>query len=252
MRLRDIVRLKEIINLRYIVTVSLLFLSIDSFSQYAEFKFGGDFYNCSAKFDSTKVTRVQLQNTFDYLWNAPFIYVATTPRKINEAPGSTAHAAEEIYSESIDKLETLEFVDDPFWSRIRDERITFYKSIRKLSLFTILAHSNPDTLLHYSPVDSTTIFYRDALIAGGETMLKAWVKLNEYKKSINGSPDRVQEKFDKQYNSPDRLKYAKVDLMTFGWFNNANHQLPHIDQSYIFNPEFERLFIEVDCQYDEP
>lgn len=115
-----------------------------------------------------------------------------------------------------------------------------------------MAYTNPDSLLKYDLVDSTCIYYRNALIAGGSTMIEAWVQLNEEQKSENGDPENVQKEFDAKYFSPQYLDYARIDLMIFGWWNHANHLLPHINPSYDYSKEFERLLIDHECECDEP
>jgi len=238
--------------LKRVIFLSLIFISIDSFSQYADFKYWKELCDCKAKFDSTKYTREQLQNTFDYLWWAPIIdsdATAWTLEQINEL--NIIDLRKEC-AERIDILKTLEFVDDTFWSQLIEERITYYESTCKLRELTILAYSNPDTLLHYDLVDSKCIYYRDALIDGGQTMIEAWIKLNNIKKSKNGNPEKVQQKFDKNFNSPHSLGYARLDIMKFGWWNSANHLLPHVNISYDFAGEFERLLADVNCECDEP
>jgi hypothetical protein len=106
--------------------------------------------------------------------------------------------------------------------------------------------------MSYSLVDSTCIFYRDALISGGQKMLDAWVVLNENLKKKNGDPEKLQRKFDEQFNSVNRLDYARLELMSFGWWSSANRLIFHIMDSGEFEAEFKKLFIKVKCECDEP
>jgi hypothetical protein len=164
-------------------------------------------------------------------------------------------SGEKITEEYLNKLEIyekLDFVEDTFWNRLKTELIQYYTSAHDLMTITILAYENPDTLLSYQLVDSACIFYRDALIAGGTELLSAWKVLVDYKKSQNGYPERLQRIYDEQIASPLKYDYARLDIMKFGWWNSANHMLPHIDQSYRYQDNFERLFKYHRCSCDEP
>jgi hypothetical protein len=48
------------------------------------------------------------------------------------------------------------------------------------------------------------------------------------------------------------MEYARLEIMKFGWWNSANHVIPHVNKSYNYAEEFKRLLIDVDCECDEP
>lgn len=239
-------------TLTRILILALLLFNIDAYSQFSEFEYSEDFCSYKATFDSTKYTRAQLQNTLDHLCIGTYFQSKSTAWNPDQVKKLNVADVQAECSEIIHELETLEFVDDPFWAQLRQKRIEFYKSSAKLIEITILAYTNPEVLLDYDLVDSTCIYYRDALIAGNQDMLDAWIKLNEIKKSKNGNPELVQRKFDEKYNSQNRLEYARIDIMQFGWWNNANHLLPHINEEQSFFEELKKVFVEIDYDCLEP
>jgi len=236
---------------RFFLFTFILF-GVNAYPQSSVFNYWTELCDCSAKFDSTKITREQLQNTFDYLWWAPLIDSDATAWTLDQIDDLSMDELQKECAERINKLQTLDFVDDEFWNRLKNERITYYNSTCRLREYTILAYSNPDTLLSYDLVDSTCIYYRDALIAGGQKMIEAWIKLNELQKRINGDPDNLQRKFDEKFNASNKLEFARLEIMKFGWWNSANHRIPHINTSYNFAEEFERLLTGIECECDEP
>jgi hypothetical protein len=238
--------------IKKILIITLIFTSIDSHAQDAEFKYWKELCDCKAIFDSTKIPRAQLRNTFDYLWWAPNIDSDGTAWTLDKIDDLNIETLRQECSERINKLQTLEFVNDSFWTDLIEERIKYYKSTCLLREYTILAYSNPDTLLHYDLVDENCIYYRDVLIAGGQKLIDAWVKYKDDWVEKNGYVERNQKKFDKEFNSPRREDYARLELMLYGWWNSANHILPHVNSTYNYAEEFERLFITVDCECDEP
>jgi hypothetical protein len=149
-------------------------------------------------------------------------------------------------------LNTLDFIKNKFWIQVKNDRIKEIESTCMLRRYTIMAWNNPDTLLAYEVIDSTCIYYRDALINGGQQMIEAWIFLNEIMKRKNGYPEMVQKKFDEEFSSIYRLDYARLEIMVFGWWNNANHFIFHVESSGNFEKEFNKLFFKVRCECDEP
>ena len=237
--------------LRFIVFLTLIFISCKSYSQKSKLKFSYESCTCKGVFDSTKYSREQLQNTFDFLWWAPYINTTATAWTLDKVKSLSIDELNKECEEKLRILNSLDFVDNEFWIKIKNDRIKEIIGTCELRKYTILAFSNPDTLLFYDNIDSTCIFYRDALIEGGQKMIDAWIKLNEIQKGENGYPENVQRKFDEKYNSTHRLEYARLELMMFGWWNNANHLIFHMDYSIRYDLEFEKLFLKVKCDCDE-
>lgn len=230
----------------------LVFFRIETYSQKAYFNYDADFCSCVGVFDSTKYTRTQLQNTLNLLWNSEYIHTPETAYTIERVKELSIEKLNDECNKRLQELNSLEFINNKFWTQVKIDRIREIESTCILKRYTILAWNNPDTLLSYNVVDSKCIYYRDALIKGGQEMIQAWIYLNEEMKSKNADPERVQRIFDEKFNSKNKFEYAKLDLLTFGWWNNANHLIFHINASGEFESEFKKLFINVKCECDEP
>lgn len=237
--------------IQLIIATLLILLGIESFSQKADYKYNTESCSCAGVFDSTKYTRIQLQNTLNFLWNSSYITTSATARTLEKANELSIYKLNEECNARLQELNSLEFINNKFWIQVKNDRIKEIESTCILRQYTIFARNNPDTLLFYGVVDSTCIYYRDALIKGGQEMIQAWIYLNEMMKSQNGDPARVQRKFDEKFTSKNKFDYARLELMTFGWWNNANNLCFHLDPSGEFESEFEKLFIKVKCECDE-
>jgi hypothetical protein len=237
-------------HLLYIL-ILLLFSPIIASAQKARFTFETDLCACSAIFDSTKYSRTQLQNTLDLLYNAPYIQTdAVNLRPQENCLQNIGKLAIEC-EQRLQELHGIDFVRNPFWEQVRLNRVHEIENTCELRRITLLAWINPDTLLSYKDVDSICIFYRDALIAGGGEMLEAWAVLNEKMKEQNGSPERLQQHYEEKLASADRLIYAREEIMAYGWWNAANHLIYHMPDENLY-AEFEKLFLKVKCECDEP
>ena len=67
----------------------------------------------------------------------------------------------------------------------------------------------------------------------------------------NGAPDVFWKRHNKLLTSDDKLLYAKLDLLGYGWNNCANNYVFHTDTSLEYENEFEKLFIKVTSECDE-
>jgi len=238
--------------IKLIIAILLISLRIETFSQKAEFKYDTDFCSCVGVFDSTKYTRPQLQNTLSYLWNSPYIQTSATARTIEEANKLSIDKLNAECSKRLQELNSMDFINNTFWTQVKNDRIKEIENTCILRQYTLVAWNNPDTLLSYNIVDSTCIYYRDALINGGQEMIQAWIYLNEIMKSKNGDPERVQRIFEEKLSSGNKSECARLELLTFGWWNNANHLILHVDATGEFETEFKKLFTKVKCECDEP
>ncbi len=228
--------------------IALFIVSIQVSAQNTKFKYSEGMCDFEGQFDPTKVTREQLQNTVDYLWQHTYISTNMTANSYLKPSALSVRALRIECKDKLDELNTLKFVDDPFWNQLKEEIKTFYASTCLLGEFTIVAYSNPDTLMQYPLEDSTCIYYRDVLIKGGQTMIDAWVKYRNDWFDKNGASEEQRKAFDEEMNSPEREYLARIDLMSYGWWNSANHTLPHVE-SYDFHIEFGRLLksVKQDC-----
>lgn len=238
-------------KLLHFAFIILLFTPGFASAQKARFTYETDLCLCNAIFDSTKYSRIQLQNTLDLLYNAPYIHTDAVNLRPQENSLQNIGKLSLECEKRLHDLNTLDFIRNPFWEQVRINRILEIENTCKLRRITLLAWINPDTLLSYPTVDSNCIFYRDALIAGGEEMLKAWAILNEKMKVKNGDPERLQKQYEEKLASEDRFRYAREEIMAYGWWNAANHLIYHMQTENLYD-EFEKLFLKVKCDCDEP
>jgi hypothetical protein len=83
-------------------------------------------------------------------------------------------------------------------------------------------------------------------------LFTTWKAFTEEQKTRNGSPDGYMERFYEKYNSPEKISYAKVDLITFAWGNCANETLTHLNRDEKTEIEFNKLFRNIKTACEEP
>ena len=230
----------------------LTFLVQTSYAQREKFEFAEGLCFYTGVYSADKYTALELQNTYEYLcfamWN---ITTPSTAWNFAEMEKLDAVALEAECSAVLTKYEQLDIVNSDVWEQARANRIRAISESCALQKLTIIAYQYPDTLNSFGKSDSLTAYYRAALIAGGDDLLAAWQTLNEMQKARNGNPQRLQNIFDQRNNSPLKLEYARLEVMMFGWWNHANHLIFH-DEHSDYWPSFEKLFIKLDRECEEP
>lgn len=219
----------------------------------AVFKWTTDLCDNIGTYDPKKYSEEELKNTYD-LW---FTFSGTALET-----NSNAHDVEDIEKLNIYKLmsEYMEkkslynrkIVATSFWNKIKAEKLQELEDEYQLRKITIEAYSNPLVLLNNRYTEYCSE-YANVLSANDTIqLLKSWYKLIEQEKSKNGSPERFMERFHEKYYSKDRLIYAKIELMTYGWWNCGNSKIKRVNNDETLVREFNRLFIDVKTECDEP
>jgi hypothetical protein len=149
-------------------------------------------------------------------------------------------------------IHKLNVVPTKFWRNIKHLRELELAEGYALDQATLEGYFQPASWLsnrYYAacPEYATALASTDTVV-----VLGAWRKLVDQQKITNGIPKQLEAEFVAQSASPERMAYAKVALMTFGWGNcaNAQRKYTNISDQYPLNEQFSKLFIKVrqsDC-----
>jgi hypothetical protein len=217
------------------------------------FKWTTELCENTGTYNPKKYSEVQLKNTYD-LWFA-FSGIALKTK-------TNAHFIEDIeklniyklMSEYIDKkdLYNREIISTPFWNKLKAERLQELEDEYELKKITIEAYSNPSILLNnrfskYCSEYAQVLSSNDTI-----ELLKSWRNLIEKQKNKNGAPEKFMEKYNEKYISKDRLIYAKIELMTYGWWNCGNSTIRRLNDDGTMEKEFNKIFSNIKRECDEP
>ncbi|RAK63906.1 hypothetical protein [Hymenobacter edaphi] len=150
-------------------------------------------------------------------------------------------------------LQALQVVPLPYWQRLKKLRQQEEAEMYQLRKLTLQAYFQPE-LLRQAPRAGRCQRYVQAL-ASADTLqlLQAWRELVEAQKKNNGAPEHLEAKYQQQFASAEHLRYARLELMLFGWWNCANEQRQYVAVADEQQPwvAFEKLFGKVtrfDCE----
>lgn len=200
-------------------------------------------------------TNAQLRDTYELVSSTSNL-PSTTVFELKDYRDATFIKAgrdlQHVYDSMSLRLRSLKVVPTPFWQKMKRLRILALNESYRLHHAALSGYFQPSTLLQ-DPTYGHCKTYGDALSTTDTLMvLNTWRKLVDAQKEDNGDPDRLEQEFAYESSSPDRMKYARITLMTFGWFNCAVKQCKYnnLDDQYRPGQQFEKLFQRIttsDC-----
>lgn len=236
-----------------ILTV-LLFSTLTTFGQLKKFVWENQLCQFESVYNAKKYTDIQLKNTVKLFAVGGYsIDFDATAWKFDDIAKLDVNVLDEEYNRKSKELKNLNIVKTPFFETLRRNKLKEMQQSYRAKRATTEAYKNPKTLSNYKFADVCVQKYANPLINGGSDLLKIWQTVNEESRAKNGSPGNVKRIFDEQMNSPEKLEFARVEVMTFGWWNCANEFIEYVEHDGKAEAAFKKLFTKtrkVEC--DEP
>ena len=239
------------VNKYYSLTIFLL-LTINIFAQNAKYTWDDELCTCQGIFDSTKISREQIDNTFKYLWWSVGILTEATAWDKYDLVGLNSKALQLECDTRLNELKNKNFINTPFWHKLLLARIAEVESICQLKRVTLLAYKNPQILKEHSKAYSLCSEYADALIEGKHKLMTTWKKLHAASVANNMYVEKSEKEFNNKFHSADSLFNARLEVMMFGWWNCANGLIPYVFHTEKISGEFKKIFKKYDCDCNEP
>lgn len=222
----------------------LIILPITACAQTDSFEWGEGLTFYTGKFDTTKFTIDEIESIYNYL-HSPSSEMLTVGNiwKIEQMDTATTTSIDQYYTKTLSKLETMKIPEGQFWdSLLIYRKRELFENCRDNRLFVLAIH-NPNVLYDFYQEDCADEII--ALTGDNSTLLLAWRKLIDRQKRHNGYPENLERIYQKQLASEDRLKYARLDIMKYGWGNCMNQFVYHHKDYERIENEFQKLFLSV-------
>lgn len=207
----------------------------------------------SGTYDSAKYTEAQLRDTAKLFFGGDLSLEFFTVWKYEDVAMIDLAAVDSDYKQKLKALRSLNLVKHPYWEEARNSRIRELEQRYRLTRATLEGYTDPSALLRYPGAEECKAKYAEPLAAGGAKLLETWRTLNVEGRKNNADPDRLRRKFEAEYASADRMKFALMEVMAFGW-NNCAIRTIYWDEGHSngnYQEEFEKLFKHVKTLYCE-
>ncbi|NNF00206.1 MAG: hypothetical protein HKN25_14400 [Pyrinomonadaceae bacterium] len=246
--------------MKTILTVLFLSLNIAVFSvgdvlaQTKTFSWENPACAMEGKYDSQKYTEKQLKDTWELVSSTGAIplFTQTSVFKYEDIGKLSVEDLDTEYRTVSNKVKNLEVVKDPYWQRLKKAKIRETDEFYKLKRLSMQSYKTPSVLRKYEGASFCKDFYVEPLVKGGEYLRATWLKVNMDSRQQNSGPGRMKRKFDMENARRDWEKFARVEVMNFGWGNCANKTIPYVENDGSAEMRFRKLFISVKEECDEP
>ncbi|MPM46133.1 hypothetical protein SDC9_92831 [bioreactor metagenome] len=230
-----------------IVTALLSTLICKSQNNIYEWGEGMTFYK--GWIDTTRISLNQIDSIHQYLFDWPMdILEATSIWKIEQMDSVSTSKLDAFFVDRMSLYYSMTVPESAFWDSLVDFRIQELRSMYLAYSEFLKGFNDPEFLLDPSHPECEK--YALPLNGNEESLLSAWRSLIDQMKENNGYPGLLESKYQEQLSSPDMLKYARLDLMRYGWWNCRNQYVYYHEDDNRIEEEFEKLFIKVE-RFDE-
>ena len=239
------------------LTIAILLLltaAVPASAQKSTFKWETELCEMTGTYNTKKVSKRRLADTVKLMtqYSSMGLGTSATVFKPEDLPSLNVAELDAEYKQKSAEVAALQVVASPYWIGRQKAKLTELKQYYELSRITMRGHADPRVLLEYPGADQCKTKYARPLIAGGDALLSAWRLVNEASRKNNSDPERLRREYERQLASADRMKFALVEVMTFGWWNCANETIDYVLQDDSAEREFEKQFTRISRDCDEP
>ncbi|MDM7922519.1 MAG: hypothetical protein QUS14_09495 [Pyrinomonadaceae bacterium] len=230
------------------LSAAVLFLCIVGAAQTATFKWSDMLCDYSATYDTKKHSAEQIRDTHKlYEMQGVPLQFSATVWKYEDIAKLDIDKLDVEYKAKREQLLALKLVKIPYWEKARAAKLKELDQVYELTRVSARAYTDPAVLRTYNGAESCKLKYAEPIIAGGEDLVKIWREVNLDSQAKNSDPARLQRRWDQENASPDRLKFALVETMSFGWWNCANGFIEYdpADGGVEREKEFKKIFTRV-------
>lgn len=192
-------------------------------------------------YDSKKYTQKQLEDTFSLINTGHYVDDEGSLEDLNKR-----------YAAAIQQLKNLHLLDIAYFKELRVAVLRYLEETHALKQVEKTAKTQPAQLITAVKAGSPAHKYALALNKGGEELLTAYKELVQEQMKNNGAPEYLWDKYQENMRQANKLDIAFDEVLVFGWWNNANQLVHHIDYDGSQMAKFLTIFKQVETDCEEP
>lgn len=222
----------------------LLFFSLlgGAYAQNKIFEFSDELCSYRGYYDAEKYSASQLRDSYALFQTGHYIDDSGTGEELKMR-----------YDSAIETLNNLQPVNNDYFKRLKVDVLNYVKQTYALKIVQKNAKQQPAALVTAVEEGSRAHYYGTALHAGGEVLMKAYLELVRDQMKENAWPESLWDNYQESLKQPNKEDLAFDYVLVYGWWNNANRLVAHIDYDGTQMEKFMALFVKVDTlDCDEP
>ena len=228
------------------------------FGQLVKFEWIDDCCTLVGTFDSTEVSRIQLQNALDLFGTHSFSYIEHTPLLFKPQSKELQESKFFLFlheiEEKSEKLTALELpVGALFQEALKKETLELYdRSVLATVLFGALIDEDFDQLRKLPWHDENRMLeqYVSALTGSDKHLIEIFQGLVIKIAARNGDSKSVLDQANNMLKAENWRELLSIEIITYGWYNEAINGIQVHEEEQTYNELFLPLFQEiefVDC-----
>ena len=213
------------------IAAILASMAVTTIAQAQTYKWEDDYCSYKGEFDSKKYNTTQIKNSFFVLegltrLNLDSFFPPMSIEALDKLSMKDMDALTKEYKQVKRDIESLDVVAEA--KGYKQELLKSIDGEYQQSQLTILGYLNPSEALKQSPKMCQQ--YIKPLLQNEAAVQTKWKQIVEERAVSNSyAMSRYQ---DEKASNP--AKYAKIDLVTFGFGNCVNEQIYHADSEVVF------------------
>ncbi len=215
----------------------LLFFSLLNmgFAQNKIFDFSDEWCSYRGYYKGTQYSERQLRDTYALFETAHYIDDRGTPEELKRH-----------YEAAIERLKNLQIVNHGYFKRLKADVLNYVKQTYALKIVQKNAVQRPADLVTAVKAGTRARYYAEALSSGGEALMKSYLELVQEQMKENAWPENLWDSYQDNLKQPNKEELAFDYVLLYGWWNNANRLIAHIDYDGTQMENFMALFAKVD------
>ena len=241
--------------MKYIlITTLLITAALAATAQTRTFRWQDELCTYEGTYNASKVSLAQLRNTLKLARPGSYsLERNATVWKFEDIARLDVAALDAEFKTKTAELTALQVAATPYWQEFKSKKLRELEQVYRLERTTMRGYKDHAALLEYKAAPVCTARFARPIVDGGDALLAAWREVNEESRTKNADPERLKRIFEGQLRSPDRLHFALLEVMTFGWSNCANDLIEYVVYDETPVAEYKKLFSKVrTIRCDEP
>jgi hypothetical protein len=206
------------------------------------------------RYNGALYTEKQLENTYQLWYSQDFeLFVWQGKRQVNGLMEPISLAwLDYQYALKSTALQKLEIVNVPYWRNVKQKKLKALEQKYILERLTFQAAEDLTVLRKLEFADVCVKNFAEPLIAGDASLLRIWRESSEQARKTSAYAEDMRRDFEKRMASADKMKYAREDVLTGGWWSCVSSKIDGGGDEGVMHENFRKLFRRVKrlgCDY---
>ena len=209
----------------------------------------------TGRYNPRRYSKEQLDNVQKLLFGSASLQADAMVYRLSDVQKLSLDTLTVEYTRRIALYRAMQVVPQPTWLMLKKQAIREMEEDYQAKKITIQAFADPAILLTVSHPSGCSRYVQGLAAHNDSLTLRDWKNYVDEQvkreKKLSGGPESYSQRYNEEYNTAERLLYAKVELLTFGWWNCVNQSIHRVEPTEKTYRQFQQLFVGVKSECDD-